>query len=160
LGYLYYTARVRTETTDGTGLYAEKNINIVQPTTFMKVNPSIKEIISIDEDLLMFRNNTLELKVGDAGIFPAFIGDFGLGIYRENGYAFDVEVVSSNAKVASAYVVDHYRYPEIEEGATPDPITGIAYDIVLTALKKGNATITIKATDGSGKKASFKVRVK
>lgn len=159
LGYKYYMATVRTDATDGSGIYVEKDIKVVRPASYININPELKEAKSESGEYL-FKNNTLELNVGDGCVLPAFISDMGLDYSMESNAVIYPEVESSNAKVSSVYVIEYHRYPEIIEGETPEPIVGLGYMCAVTGLKKGNATITIKATDGSGKKATLKVRVK
>ena len=59
------------------------------------------------------------------------------------------EIESSNPKVASAYV------SRISRGSN-----GLDYYCILTCKQRGKATLTVKATDGSGKKASFRMIVR
>jgi hypothetical protein len=160
LGYVYYDATVRMETTDGTGLYVEKTYPVVPPTTFMKVNPGLKDLVSGKEGegdegyTHIFRNNMLEMNVGDAFVLPLFVSDSGYAYSKTKGGVLIPEITSSNPKTASAYVTSAKIYKEKGENI------GLVYECTITSWQKGNATLSIMSVDGSGKKASIKVRVK
>ncbi len=134
LGYKYYDATVRMEATDGSGVFVEKTYHVVPPATYMSC---------------MYRNKKIEMIAGDVGEATLFASDLGLDYSMTSGYVINPEISISNPKVASAFVLGFERL-----------YGGIAYKIAITTLKKGSSTITIKATDGSGKKASVKVVVK
>ena len=136
LGYKYYDATVKMEATDGSGVFVEKTYHVVPPTTYMSC---------------LSRNKKLVFKAGDASEILLFGSNLGIDYSMTSGKVIIPEIMCSNPKVASAFVSEY--------GTTSDR-SGMIYNIIITTLKKGSSTITIKATDGSGKKASIKVVVK
>ncbi|MBR1877347.1 MAG: S8 family serine peptidase [Lachnospiraceae bacterium] len=133
--YKFYLITVRAKATDGSGITGEKTFLVIPPATKMR----------------SLYNKTQLIRVGYTGIPDLFSGDLGLSYFTATGgRVISPEIISSNPAVVSAYIPsDGYS------GSTE----GIVYKCVLVANKKGTATITIKATDGSNKKATLKLRV-
>ena len=133
MGYAYFDVTVKAKATDGSGITGEKKFLVIPPTTFMKSK---------------FRSPQ-KVNVGLASEVALFTGNLGYDYSLATSRVVIPEVKSSNPKVASAYV-SGYR------GGSD----GLEYTCILVCERRGSATITIKATDGSGKKASLKVIVK
>lgn len=132
--YGYFDVTVRIKSIDGTNLSVEKTFHAVAPTTKMKAN----------------YRSPQRLSPGFGAEVSLFSGDLGSSYTRTSGgYVLRPEVTSSNPEVASAYVSGY--------GGSVDMLS---YGCVLTTEKKGTAVITIKATDGTGKKARLKLIVK
>ncbi|MCR4908829.1 MAG: S8 family serine peptidase [Lachnospiraceae bacterium] len=131
--YKYYNVTVRLKATDGTGLTKDKTFLVVAPTTKLKANYKSPQKVPINFI------NEVDLFSGNTG------WDYSMG----TGRVVEPEVISSNPAVANAYVS---RY-----SAKSDEMV---YLCIISARKKGSCTITIKATDCTGKKASFKLKVK
>lgn len=132
----YFEATVRIKSKDGTGLQAEKNFLVVPPTSRMR----------------SLYNRPQKLYAGDAFEDDLFYGDLGVEYSMTNGvYILNPEITSSNPEVLSVYL----------EETTYNSYNGyLYYKCVCTAKKKGKAVITVKATDGTGKKAKLKVTVR
>ncbi|MCR5650663.1 MAG: S8 family serine peptidase [Lachnospiraceae bacterium] len=126
---VYYEVTVGAKAADGSGSAFQKTFKVIPSTTFMK--PAEYKI--------------LRVPVGTVTDYGLFTGDLGWDYtMTTGGHVILPEVKSSNPAVVSAYV---YKYSAAEGG-------GLLYTCILTCKKKGNASVTIKATDGSGKKST------
>ncbi|MCR5486742.1 MAG: S8 family serine peptidase [Lachnospiraceae bacterium] len=133
-GHLKVTVRMKS--TDGTGLQAEKEFLATNPATFMRRGYKSPQ----------------RLNAGGAyAVDNLFYGDLGMFYSTTSGgKVIEPEIVSSNPEVVSAKVY----------GYSMDYSKGMSYKCILTTKKRGSATVTIKATDGSGKKASIRFVVR
>ena len=97
-------------------------------------------------------NRPQKLYAGYADVVNLFYGNLGVEYSMTNGVnILNPEITSSNPEVLSVYL----------EETTYNSYNGyLYYKCVCTAKKKGKAVITIKATDGTGKKAKLKVTVR
>ncbi len=140
-GYDCFSVTVKAKATDGSGIVLEKGFEVVPPTRILRVDPDNESI----------KNKTKEMPAygGEDGILlDAFTGDMGLGYTRgHGGKVLEPQIKSSDPKVASAKLYKLYGCKD-----------GIGYRLMIITKKTGTANITVYATDGSGKKATLKVK--
>ncbi len=132
--YGYYDVIVRVKTTDGTGLFADTTVHVVPPT---------KKMIALNK-------KTVKMPVDSPSEGALFSGDLGwVYTVTSGGSLIPPEIISSNPAVVSVQISNY----SLSDGG------GLNYTCLLVPHKKGNATVTIKATDGSGKRASTSFRI-
>lgn len=132
-----YICTVTAEAADGGGAKATYNIGAVNPTTIL----SVPHLVSEPGSIWYFHESDVTSEDGKQGFLSAQIVTDVMGGY--------VDATSSNPKAMEVLV-------------WTNPKTGVNYlEMSPKAVKKDTVvTITVKVTDGSGKKVSYKVLVK
>lgn len=134
---LSYACTVTAEAADGGGAKATYNVAAVDPTTIL----SVPNLVPEPGYIWTFHESQVPTKDGKQTFLSAQIYTNVMGGY--------VDATSSNPKAMEVLVYT-------------DPISGVNYLMMSPkAVKKDTVvTITVKVTDGSGKKVSYKVKVK
>ena len=134
--YNCFKVTVKVKATDGSGISKEKSFIVVPPTSFMKSRVG----------------GTQRVQLGYGGEIELFAGDLGWEYIRgTGGKVLYPDIISSNPAVASTYISGFGKYGE--------GLDGISYKCFLVCEKRGTTKVTIKATDGTGKKVTVKIIV-
>ena len=137
--YNYFKATVRVKTTDGSEIVKETDLTVIPPTRTIRVG----------EEMANYTYRGY-VPLYDQGIyeFGLFTADTGFDYAVATGRVIRPETVCSDPSVVSAH---------ISRFATGE--AGIIYKVLVIPKKPGKASVTIKTTDGSGKKATITFKI-